>query len=113
MKVLQAADGMQLEPDHVYLIPPGAYLAIRDGILRLSKPVERRGARMPFDFFLRSLAQECEERAICAVLSGTGSDGSLGLRAVRRKAGSSSCKTPTEQLSTACHEAPSKPAAQT
>ena len=87
MRVLQAADGMQLERDHVYLIPPGAYLAIRDGILRLSKPLERRGARMPFDFFLRSLAQECHERAICAVLSGMGTDGSLGLKAVKENGG--------------------------
>ena len=87
MKVLQAADGMPLERDHVYLIPPGAYLAIRDGALRLSKPLERHGARMPFDFFLRSLAEECGERAICAILSGTGTDGSLGLKAVKEKGG--------------------------
>ena len=56
MKVLQATDRMQLARDRVYLIPPGAYLAIEDGTLRLSKPRERHGARMPFDFFLRWLA---------------------------------------------------------
>ena len=87
MKVLQATDGMRVKRDHVYLIPPGVYLAIRDGILRLSKPLERHGARMPFDFFLRSLAEECGERAICAILSGTGTDGSLGLKAVKEKGG--------------------------
>ena len=87
MKVLQATDGMQLERDHVYLIPPGAYLAIEDRTLRLSKPLERHGARMPFDFFLRSLAEECGERAICAILSGTGTDGSLGLKAVKENGG--------------------------
>jgi two-component system CheB/CheR fusion protein len=87
MKVLQAIDGMQLERDHVYLIPPGVYLAIEDRTLRLSKPLERHGARMPFDFFLRSLAAECGERAICAILSGTGTDGSLGLKAVKEKGG--------------------------
>lgn len=87
MKVVQATDGMRLERDHVYLIPPGVYLAVEDGALRLSKPRERHGARMPFDFFLRSLAQECGERAICAVLSGTGTDGSLGLKAVKEKGG--------------------------
>ena len=87
MQVLQAVDRMPLKRDHVYLIPPGAYLAIRDGALRLSKPLERHGARMPFDFFLRSLAEDCGERAICAILSGTGTDGSLGLKAVKEKGG--------------------------
>ena len=87
MKVLQATDGMLLARERVYLIPPGAYLAIEAGTLRLSKPLERRGARMPFDFFLRSLAEECGERAICAILSGTGTDGSLGLKAVKEKGG--------------------------
>ena len=87
MKVLQAANGMRLERDRVYLIPPGAYLAIAGSTLRVSKPLERHGARMPFDFFLRSLAEECGERAICAILSGTGTDGSLGLKAVKEKGG--------------------------
>ena len=62
-------------------------MAIEGGTLRLSKPLERHGARMPFDFFLRSLAEECGERAICAILSGTGTDGSLGLKAVKEKGG--------------------------
>ena len=96
MKVLQAADGMHLERNHVYLIPPGAYLAIDDGCLRLSAPMERHGARMPFDFFLRSLAQECGERAICAILSGTGTDGSLGLKAVKEKGGLVIVQNPDE-----------------
>ncbi len=87
MKVQQAADGMPLEREHVYLIPPGAYLSIRDGALRLSEPRERHGARLPFDFFLRSLAAEVGERAICVILSGTGGDGSLGLKAVKEKGG--------------------------
>jgi two-component system, chemotaxis family, CheB/CheR fusion protein len=87
MTVLQATDGMQPERDHVYLIPPGASLAISDGLLRVSKPLERHGTRMPFDFFLRSLAEECGERAICAILSGTGTDGSLGLKAVKERGG--------------------------
>src|SRR5258707_2427476 len=87
MQVQQAADGMPLEREHVYLIPPGAYLSIRDGALRLSEPRERHGARLPFDFFLRSLAAEVGERAICVILSGTGGDGSLGLKAVKEKGG--------------------------
>ncbi len=87
MTVQQATNGMPLERDHVYLIPPGTYLSIRSGALRLSKPQERRGARLPFDFFLRSLAEEFGERAICVVLSGTGGDGSLGLKAVKEQGG--------------------------
>src|ERR1700757_2018482 len=87
MKVQQAADGMPVEREHVYLIPPGAYLSIRGGALRLSEPRERHGARLPFDFFLRSLAEELGERAICVILSGTGGDGSLGLKAIKEKGG--------------------------
>ena len=87
MKVQQAADGMPLEPAHVYVIPPATYLSIDRGALRLSEPRERHGARLPFDFFLRSLAAEYGERAICVILSGTGADGSLGLRAIKEKGG--------------------------
>ena len=87
MTVEQAADGTMLEPEHIYLIPPGAYLSILGSALQLSEPRERHGARLPFDFFLRSLAEELGERAICVILSGTGSDGSLGLKAVKEKGG--------------------------
>ena len=96
MKVQQAADGMPLEPEHVYLIPPGAYLSIQSGALRLSQPRERHGARLPFDFFLRSLAEELGRRAICVVLSGTGGDGSLGLKAVKEKGGLVIAQDPNE-----------------
>ena len=87
MTVLEAADGMPIERDHVYVIPPGFYLSLRDGVLRLTNPRERHGARMPFDFFLRSLAEDCGARAVCVILSGTGADGSLGLRAIRDQGG--------------------------
>ncbi|AHB47873.1 histidine kinase [Hyphomicrobium nitrativorans NL23] len=87
MPVVEAANGMPVEVDHVYLIPPGAYLALRNGSLWLSKPHDRHGARMPLDFFLCSIAHECGERALCAILSGTGTDGSLGLKAVHEQGG--------------------------
>jgi two-component system, chemotaxis family, CheB/CheR fusion protein len=96
LTVQQAADGMPLEPEHVYLIPPGAYLSIHEGALRLSEPRERHGARRPLDFFLRSLAEELGERAICVILSGTGSDGSLGLKAVKEKGGLVIAQEPSE-----------------
>ncbi len=87
MTVREAAEGMTIERDHVYVIPPGFYLSIRAGVFRLTQPRERHGARMPFDFFLRSLAEDCGERAACAVLSGTGADGSLGLAAIHDRGG--------------------------
>ena len=87
MKVLEAVDGTPIEPDHVYIIPPGVYLSIHERALRLTNPRERHGARMPFDFFLHSLAEDCGARAVCAVLSGTGADGSVGLTAIRDSGG--------------------------
>jgi two-component system CheB/CheR fusion protein len=82
MTVLQAVDLMPLEPNFVYVIPPGANLSIKEEAICLSELQERHGARRPFDFFLQSLAAECGKRAICAILSGTGDDGSRGLQAV-------------------------------
>src|SRR5271157_6394573 len=96
MKVQQAADGVPLEREHVYLIPPGAYLSIQAGALRLSEPRERHGARLPFDFFLRSLAEELGQRAVCVILSGTGGDGSLGLKAIKEKGGLVIAQDPDE-----------------
>src|SRR5207248_9551653 len=94
--VQPAADGMPLEREHVYLIPPGSYLSIRDGALRLSEPLERHGARLPYDFFLRSLAEELGARAICVILSGTGGHGSLGLKAVKERGGLVIAQEPAE-----------------
>jgi two-component system CheB/CheR fusion protein len=96
MTVLQAADGMRIEPNHLYVIPPGAYLAVANGELQLSKPSARHGARLPFDFLLRSMAEDCGARAVCVVLSGTGADGSLGLRAVKDKGGLIIAQDPVE-----------------
>ena len=96
MTVLQAADGMPLQRDHLYVIPPGAYLSVADATLRLSQPKARHGARLPFDFLLHSLAAEYGGRAICVVLSGTGADGSLGLQAVKEQGGLVIAQDPQE-----------------
>ena len=96
MKVCQAADGMKIEREHLYVIPPGAYLSVKAGALRLSQPQERHGARLPFDFLLHSLAEEFSARAICVVLSGTGADGSSGLKAVKEKGGLVIAQDPEE-----------------
>ena len=96
MKVQHAADGMEVERGSVYVIPPGVYLSMHEGALRLSKPRERHGARLPFDFLLHSLADEMGERAICVILSGTGADGSLGLKTVKEKCGLVIAQDPDE-----------------
>lgn len=84
MEVCQAADDMRIEPNHVYVIPPGKYLAVNKGMLRLSEPPVRHGARLPFDFLLQSMAGCYGPRAVCITLSGTGADGSLGLKAIKQ-----------------------------
>ena len=96
MKVQHAADRMRLERNCAYVIPPGVYLSMRDGALRLSSPRERHGARLPFDFLLHSLAEELGERAVCVILSGSGSDGSLGAKAIKEKGGLVIAQDPAE-----------------
>jgi PAS domain S-box-containing protein len=87
MNVAQAEDGVPVRADSVYTIPTNTYLSISDGRLRLVEPLERHGMRMAIDFFFCSLAEDKQERAICVILSGSGSDGTHGLRAVRSAGG--------------------------
>lgn len=87
MQVFEVEDGMQVKPDCAYIIPPNRDMAFLDGTLQLLEPAAPRGLRLPIDFFFRSLAQDQHERAICIVLSGTGSDGTLGVRAVKGEGG--------------------------
>ncbi len=96
MTVCQAANGMRLESDHLYVIPPGTYLSVHEGALLLSPPQARHGARLPFDFLLHTMAEEIGARAICVVLSGTGADGSLGLKAVKERCGLVIAQDPDE-----------------
>jgi two-component system CheB/CheR fusion protein len=87
MPVRQVAGDTAIERDHVYVIPPNRDLGIRQGILRLTPPPARRAARMPIDFFFRTLAEDRQERAIGIVLSGSGSDGTLGLKEIKTVGG--------------------------
>lgn len=96
MTVIQATDGMPVEPNHLYVIPPGTYLTVGSGILHLSQPLARHGARLPFDFLLHSLAADAGPRAVCIILSGTGADGSLGLKAIKEKCGFVIVQNPDE-----------------
>ena len=87
MKVTQVKDRVRVRPDCVYVIPPNKDMSILHGVLHLLEPVAPRGLRLPIDFFLRSLAMDQQEHSIGVILSGMGSDGTLGLRAIKEKAG--------------------------
>lgn len=87
MPVLQIDNAMPIQPNHVYMIPPNKFTRIKDGGLFLEAPINRRGVRLPIDYFFQSLAEARKERAICIILSGTGSDGAVGLRDVKAEGG--------------------------
>ena len=94
MPVVEVHDQMKVEADHVYVIPPNRDMAIFHGVLQLSVPEQPRGQRMPIDAFLRSLAEDQGELAVGIVLSGTGTDGTLGLRAILGAGGISLVQEP-------------------
>lgn len=87
MPVVQIDDGMQVQANHIYVIPPNADLSILHGKLHLLEPSAPRGLRMPIDFFFRQLAEDQRETAIGIVLSGMGSDGTQGLKAIKENSG--------------------------
>lgn len=87
MQVFQVRDRMKVEPNCVYVIPPNRDMSILHGVLHLFEPTAPRGLRLPIDIFLRSLAEDLQERSIGVILSGMGSDGTMGLRAIKEKAG--------------------------
>ena len=87
MQVFEVEDGMVVQPNCAYIIPPNRDMAFLDGALHLLEPSAPRGQRLPIDFFFRSLAQDQHERAIGVILSGTGSDGTLGVRAIKGEGG--------------------------
>ncbi len=95
LKVYQVKDRMKVQPDSVYVIPPNTDMSILHGTLHLFPPAEPRGLRLPIDFFLRSLAEDQQERSIGVILSGMGSDGTMGLRAIKEKAGVVLVQEPT------------------
>ena len=87
MEVFEVEDGMQVRPNCAYIIPPNRDMAFLNGTLQLLEPIAPRGQRLPIDFFFRSLAHDQRERAIGIVLSGTGSDGTLGVRDIKGEGG--------------------------
>ena len=95
MDVFDVEDGVVVKPNCTYIIPPGRDMAFMGGTLQLLEPSTPRGQRLPIDFFFRSLALDQRERAVCIILSGTGSDGTLGVRAIKGEGGMVMVQTPT------------------
>jgi two-component system CheB/CheR fusion protein len=87
MEVQQVKDGMKVQPDHVYVIPPNKDMSILHETLQLLEPSKPRGLRMPIDFFFRHLAEDQKEKSIGIIFSGMGTDGTLGLKAIKEKIG--------------------------
>ncbi|HEX9050294.1 MAG TPA: chemotaxis protein CheB [Anaeromyxobacter sp.] len=87
MPVAQVKDGTRVEADHVYVIAPNTDLSILGGVLHVAEPASPRGLRLPIDLFLRALAQDQGSAAVAVILSGMGTDGTLGLKAVKEAGG--------------------------
>ena len=87
MQVYQVTDGMHVKPNCVYVIPPNKSMSILKGVLYLFEPLESRGMRLPVDFFMRSLADDQQERAVGVILSGMGSDGTIGIQTIKENNG--------------------------
>jgi two-component system CheB/CheR fusion protein len=87
MPVTEVKDGEFAEPNHIYIIPPNFSMGILNGVLKLMPRIEDRGQHMVIDYFLKSLAEDLKNFAIGVVLSGTGSDGTEGLLAIKTEGG--------------------------
>ena len=98
MPVNQAIESTRVEPNHVYVIPPNTSMTIRKGMLRLSPRGDSRLRHLPIDFFFSSLAEEQKNRAIGVVLSGSASDGTLGLKAIKCAGGITFAQDETAQF---------------
>jgi two-component system CheB/CheR fusion protein len=94
MPVVEATEGMAVEANRVYILPPNKYMTIAGGVLHLTGPVERSGLQTSIDLFLRSLADDQMEKAVCIILSGTGAHGTLGLKAVKAAGGMAMVQDP-------------------
>ena len=94
MPVYEVEDGMITKPNCVYIIPPNKNMAIINNTLQLFDITSPRGQNMPIDYFFRSLSVDQKHRAVCIVLSGTGSDGTLGLKAIKAEGGIAIAQNP-------------------
>ncbi|MDP4267023.1 MAG: CheR family methyltransferase [Bacteroidota bacterium] len=87
MSVFMIEDGIKVKPDSVYIIPPNTEIAFFRGSIQITQTSNPRGFRLPIDSFFRSLAVELHEKAICIILSGTGTDGTLGIQSIKGEGG--------------------------
>ncbi|WP_426061721.1 CheR family methyltransferase [Hymenobacter sp. B1770] len=87
MPVQEAADGLKVRPNNVYVIPPNRDMSILHGTLLLFVPTQPAARRLPIDFFFQSMAKDARERAVCIICSGMGSDGTIGLKMVMENFG--------------------------
>jgi two-component system CheB/CheR fusion protein len=94
LSVVEVQEPTRLEPDRIYLGSPGGLMFLEGGRLRVEELEAEQSPHLPIDHFLRSLAADQGEQAICVILSGTGSDGTLGLRAVKAESGMAMVQTP-------------------
>ena len=94
MPVCEASQNQRVEPNSVYVIPPDFEMTLANGTLHLKKPVEPRGMRLPINVLFSSLASGQGERAIAVVLSGMGSDGTLGMQAIKAAGGLTTVQQP-------------------
>lgn len=92
--VVEVKHGMRVEPGHVYVMPPNTRMTIVEGVLNLAPRSDDRGPQMPIDHFLRSLAEDMGSRAIAVILSGSASDGALGLKAIKGESGITFAEAP-------------------
>ena len=87
MKIFEAREGMNIQPNCIYVIPPGKDMAVLHGELQLFEPVTLHGVKHPIDFFFRSLSKDAGEKAVGVVLSGTGTEGTQGIRDIKGEGG--------------------------
>jgi two-component system CheB/CheR fusion protein len=94
MKVSEIRDGEKVEPGHVYVIPPNRFVRIAGGALRLDEATPRPIIPMPIDYFLRSLAEDQQERSVCIIITGTDRDGAQGAKEIKAGGGMVMVQTP-------------------
>jgi two-component system CheB/CheR fusion protein len=96
MKVVQVENHAKVQPNCVYVIPPNKHLSMSDSHLVLSQPQQAPGRRVAIDLFFRTLAEAYGPRAVCALLSGTDSDGVIGLKHIKAQGGVTIAQEPNE-----------------